>query len=263
MNNIIIDADKCKKDGLCMEECPFGLFVDAGEGIPKMVEGYGKFCVNCGHCIAICPGDAITLNGLSSKDCDKINRKENPSTEQVVQMMRGRRSIRNFKDEPVKTETIEALIDMSRWAPTAKNFQPVHWLVVRERETIQSYSSHVIEWFKSMNIYPEVVQAFENGNDMINRKAPCLMIAHAHEQSLKPVEDCSIAAATVEAAAPTFGLGACWAGFFMAGASNYKPLMDELALPEGHKVYAALMLGVAKNRYNRIPPRQPAKIEWR
>lgn len=263
MNTILIDADKCKKEGLCVEECPFDLFIKTESGLPELASGYGEVCLNCGHCIAICPGNAITLNGLTSEDCDKVDRKTAPDKKQVLQLLRSRRSIRNFKNEPVDKQVIADLIDLSRWAPTAKNIQPVSWLAVTDKDLIHSYSSHVIDWFKELNLFPALVNEFEKGNDMINRDAPCLLIAHAASDGLKPVVDCSIAATTVEIAAPTFGLGACWAGFFMAAAVNHTPLIDALALPDNHQAYAALMLGLPTHRYSRIPPRNPASVEWR
>lgn len=263
MNTIIIDSDKCKKDGLCIEECPFNFFTATESGIPTPANGYENDCMNCGHCIAICPGDAITLNGHTSADCDKIGKDTPVSRKQIEQLLQTRRSIRNFKDIPVEKKTIEDLINLSRWAPTAKNRQPVNWLAVRDRETIHKYSAHVIDWFKQAGIFPSLVEAFLTGEDMVLHDAPCLLIAHASAKELSPVIDCSIAVASIETAVPSFGLGACWAGFFMAGAKNYKPLMEELNLPENHEVQAALMLGVPKHNYKRIPPRMPAKIEWR
>lgn len=263
MSVITINADKCKKDNLCVEECPFNLFLEGKDGIPELADGYEDHCINCGHCISICPGDAITLNGLTGADCEKADRKLYPSKEQISQMLRSRRSIRNFKDQDIDKKDITNLIELSRWAPTAKNFQPVNWLVLTNREIIHKCSALVIDWFKEIELFPEIVEAFDNGIDMVNRDAPCLLIAHASTEALKPVTDCSIAATTIELAAPAYGIGACWAGFFMGAAINYKPLMEYLNLPEKHLTYAALMLGIPQHRYSRIPPRVPARIEWR
>jgi hypothetical protein len=54
-----------------------------------------------------------------------------------------------------------------------------------------------------------------------------------------------------------------WAGFFMFAASTYPPMVETIALPEGHRVYGALTLGYPRYRYQRIPVRKAANIIWR
>jgi nitroreductase len=180
-----------------------------------------------------------------------------------VQLFRSRRSIRSYKREPVPGATLEELLNISRWAPTAKNVQPVHWIVLQKAEDVAGLSAMVIDWMRARQIQPHIVQAFDQGWDIIHRGAPCLLVAHASSSGIKPVEDCCIAMATVEAAAPAFGLGACWAGFFMSAAKEHQPIHDFLRLPEGHGVFAALMLGYPRVSYYRIPPRQELKVQWR
>jgi nitroreductase/NAD-dependent dihydropyrimidine dehydrogenase PreA subunit len=263
MNTITIDADKCLQDGICVQACPFGVFTQTEDGTAAVVQGAEAGCINCGHCIALCPGAAITVNGTGSEDCQPVRKELQVSKEQAVQFFRTRRSIRAYKDTPVDRSILEKLLDMSRWAPTAKNAQPVHWIVFQESGDITYLSRMVINWMRMKDIQPNVVQAFDQGIDIIHRNAPCLLVAHASSSGIKPVEDCTIAAATVEAAAPAFGLGACWAGFFMSAAGDSAPIRDFLQLPEGHGVFSALMLGYPKFTYRRIPPRDKLKVEWR
>lgn len=263
MNTIHIDADKCKQDDICVQACPFGIFASTQEGVPAVIQGAGDYCINCGHCVALCPGEAITVNGYGAKDCDPVNRELTASREQVMQLFRSRRSIRCYKDKAVERKTLAALLDMTRWAPTAKNVQPVHWMVFEKAQDVRRLSGMVIDWMRENKMFPELVQAFDQGRDMINREAPCLLVTHAPKDGIKPVEDCCIAMTTVEAAAPAFGLGACWAGFFMAAAKNHAPLGHFLDLPQGHEPYAALMLGYPQFTYRRIPPRNELKVQWR
>jgi len=64
-------------------------------------------------------------------------------------------------------------------------------------------------------------------------------------------------------AAPSLGLGTCWAGYFTAAANFYPPLQEALALPQGHLPYGAAMVGYPKYGYQRMPPRNKPEITWR
>lgn len=263
MATIVIDPEKCKQDGICIAACPFGIFVQTSDGVPAVVDRAGELCISCGHCMAICPGEAITLNGVGPEDCDPVDKDLAVTRDQVVQLFRSRRSIRSYKDEPVDRGILKALLDVARWAPTAKNLQPVNWIVLQNRAEISQLAGMVVDWMRDKGIQPDVVKAYDKGWDIIHRNAPCLLIAHASRQGVKPVEDCTIALTTIEAAAPAFGLGACWAGFFMTAAREHRPILDFLDLPRNHQVYGALMFGYPKYRYRRIPPREKPKVEWR
>lgn len=77
----------------------------------------------CGHCAAICPNSAIDNkkspleDQIDLKDFAKLNEK------QAEYFLRSRRSIRNYKTEPVSREKLTKLIDIARLAPTASNSQ--------------------------------------------------------------------------------------------------------------------------------------------
>ena len=53
----------------------------------------------------------------------------------VFEAIKGRRSIRRFKKDPVPDELILKVIDAARWAPSSKNKQPWEFIVIRDEET--------------------------------------------------------------------------------------------------------------------------------
>ena len=106
------------------------------------------------------------------------------------------------------------------------------------------------------SVFPGVVRNWEKGLDKILHGAPHVAVAHAPEDGFNPAEDCSLAAAYLELAAYAHGVGACWAGFLMEVAEGCCAIREILGIPEGHGVYAALMLGYPKYRYKRIPKRR-------
>ncbi|HJO81946.1 MAG: nitroreductase family protein [SAR202 cluster bacterium] len=54
----------------------------------------------------------------------------------VFECIRDRRTVREFKPEPVPEEIVERLLQAARWAPSSSNSQPWHFVVVQDRETI-------------------------------------------------------------------------------------------------------------------------------
>ena len=263
---LTINHDKCKRDGICIAECPFSLIVESKKtGFPEIRPAAERMCINCGHCLAVCPHQALTLADMTPDLCLPLDKKLAITPEEAEQFIKSRRSIRTYKEQPVEHRILERLLDTARWAPSAKNGQPVHWLMVENPTEVRRLAGMVVEWFRENNYFPGVVKAWKEGRDMVLRGAPHVAIAHAKKDGglLKPTEDCAIAITYLELAAHAHGIGACWAGFLTNGANDYQPLVETLGLPADHKVYGALMLGYPKFRYRRIPLRDPAKIEWR
>ena len=54
---------------------------------------------------------------------------------ELMDAIKGRRSIRKYKPDPVSDKDIELLLEAARWAPSWANTQCVRWVVVRDRET--------------------------------------------------------------------------------------------------------------------------------
>ena len=262
MASICIDREKCKRDYLCAIECPLKIIQKDKNGFPELVESAGRSCIDCGHCAAICPHDAITLNNHFQKDYKHILSELKTSEKAVEQLIKSRRSIRHYKKDPVSKKEISHLLDIVRWSPTASNVQPVHWLVIENRETSHKITKLVVEWLKEGGVLPGILEAWESGYDCILCGAPNLLIAHAQEKNFSPVIDCTIATTTFELAASSLGVGTCWAGIFMMAVNTYSPLIEYLNIPNGHNVFSALMFGYPKFQYHRIPTRNEANISW-
>lgn len=271
---LIVDPDKCKRDGICVSDCPAQIIQLKDErSLPELVPGGAEHCINCGHCVAVCPHEAISLKTMTSEQCPPLDRAIFPTQRQMDHFLRSRRSIRVYKDKPVDREILASLIDVARYAPSGHNSQPVHWLVIQERTEIKRLSGIVIDWMRFMietkrpfaldMHFDRVVQAWENEVDRVLRDAPHLIVAHGPSGLPHVQTACIIALAHLELAAYSFGLGACWAGYFNTAANFHKPLQQALSLPEGHQCYGGMMIGYAMNKYYRFPLRNEAKIEWR
>ena len=274
MSLFTINNTKCKRDGICAEECPMGIIVfRGGDALPSPVPGADKLCINCGHCVAVCPHGAFSLEVMNTEDCLPVQSELLPGPEQVKHFLASRRSIRTYKKQPVERAVLAKLIDTARYAPSGHNMQPVHWMVIEDPNEVKGLSALVVDWMRFViKERPEFAQAlhmdrvvgsWEKGEDRITRGAPHVVVAYGLENLPIAQSACTIALTYLELATYSLGLGACWAGYFSVAAAFYPPMAQALALPEGHQCYGAMMIGYPKHRYHRVPTRKEPAVTWR
>ncbi len=273
MAHFTIDSSKCKKDRLCVIECPMKIIsMKKEDDVPVLVEGAESFCINCGHCVAICPTGAFSLKTMPADQCEEIKANWNPGQEVIENYMKARRSVRKFTKDPVEKDKLQRLVELAAYAPSGHNSRPVNWTVVSERENVKEIASIVIDWMKNMlNENPAqgkmfhfdmITKAWDMGVDTVTHNAPVLVLAHGKKANQMAPQACSIALAHLELAAPAFGLGCCWGGFVTWCAMMWKPLREKLDLPEGEILIGTMITGYPMFKYYRVPKRE-AVISWK
>ena len=273
MSSLIIDQSKCKKDGLCVAECPM-LIIEMEDGqFPKFVDNPGSHCISCGHCVAVCPHEALSLDFMAAEECQPLDKELKIDRAQAAQFLKSRRSCRQYKADPVPKAEIQALMDIAFYAPSGHNRQALDWIIVHDTKEVQKLGLLVQDWMREMiatkpeaaQAYnmPVVVAACESGYDRILRDCPHMIIAHAPKDERTAPSTCVGALSYIELAAPTMGIGTCWAGYFTTACQNYHPLPAALDLPQGHQVFGALMLGYPKAKYYRLPKRRQPDLVWK
>ena len=56
---------------------------------------------------------------------------------EVYECVRARRTVRSYRPDPVPGAVVDKLLRAGRWAPSSRNSQPWHFIVVRNRETLR------------------------------------------------------------------------------------------------------------------------------
>jgi len=205
--------------------------------------------------------------------CRLVQNDLHPAGGQCEQFLKGRRSIRAYKDQPVTRETMERVLDIARYAPSGHNSQGVKWLVIGRRRELQELSALVAEWMRLMlekrpdfalSLHLDRTLArWDSGEDVILRGAPAVVVAHAEKDNRMAPVSCTIALTYLELAATGLGLGCCWAGYFNAAALSFAGMQQVLALPEGHQAFGSMMVGYPKFQYKRLPERRQPEVSWR
>lgn len=271
---VTIDTDLCINCDICIQVCPSGILDNDQEGWPTVKDGEAELCIQCGHCLASCAQGALSLPFMEYGKCVDVVEPSEGSYAQLKRIVANRRSIRVYKEQPVARPLVQELIEAGSHAPTARNLQPVEWLVVHDRDQVNHLCEIVIGWMKEMSsvddssIFPtllmsNMIKDWENGMDRISRGAPHVIFAHGPQDLPASTGSCFISLTTLELLAYSNGLGACWAGYMNIAANNHPPMLEALGLPEGNLPFGALMLGYPQYPYYRVPQRKQPTITWR
>jgi nitroreductase/NAD-dependent dihydropyrimidine dehydrogenase PreA subunit len=267
---IEINKETCTKCGACVAACGGCLIIPQESGYPRIFPGADQFCMRCGHCVGVCPTGSILHKEMPLDQCPPIDKKLEVSFKQVFQLIKSRRSIREFRDKIAPRELIAQIIDVARYAPTGHNIQEVQWLVIDNPEELKKLTAIGVDWFRSMADgnapwaleMKAILRMHELGLNIFLRNAPALVCTFAEKNSPIAAIDGVIAMSYFDIVAKSVGLGCCWNGYFQMASQSFPPMVKTVALPKGFKIYGALMVGYPKYRYHRIPVRKPARIVY-
>ena len=191
----------------------------------------------------------------------------------MTALIKGRRSVRRYRDEDVAADLIYELLDVAGHAPTGVNAQNVLFTVVKERAVMNALRQEVMERLESLKESGGLPEGFigqymggavklwrEEGRDIIFRGAPHLLITSAPKASHCPAQDTLIALTTFQMLAHAHGLGTVWDGLFMMVLSLCPDLAGRLGIPEDHLVGYAMVFGWPAVEYQRTVQRGPAQV---
>ncbi len=274
MSHITINPETCTKCGACVLTCPMGIIDSQGpQAVPMPGPEKVENCFKCGHCEAVCPAAAVKVDNPEALAPQYPLDASPISPAQMGYHMRMRRSIRNFKKDPVERETLETLMDMVRYAPTAMNSQAVEWVILHDTSKVREAAGIIVECMRQQvaqdgplsKRYPlgMFIGAYDNGVDTVLRNAPHLVLTHAAKGNLTGMVDGTIAMTYLEVAAPLLGMGGCWAGVAVIAAPYSPELKEALGIPKDHEITNAMMLGRPQLKYQRPAKRKPANILWK
>ncbi len=161
-----------------------------------------------------------------------------------------RRSVREFEDKAVPLNIVKELINDSVKAPSAGHAQPYSFIVVQNRKMIKRISDDSTRTMMATAEQDPASPTMDLGDINVFFNAPCLVIIAGPRRDDWPliVEDCALAAAYFMFAATARGLGTCWIG--MGAAVSDTKILAEIGMPEGHKIYAPIIVGYPTE----IPP---------
>lgn len=111
----------------------------------------------------------------------------------LIDLLRTRRSIRQFTAQAVEEEKITSLLEAALLSPSSKSSTPWQFIVVRDRECIAA-----------------LAKAKPHGATFLKNAPLAIAVCGDTRASDVWVEDCAIATLLLQLQATELGLGSCW-----------------------------------------------------
>lgn len=252
---ITIDEARCIGCGLCKADC-----------VAHNIEMQGRkaalvspHCVMCGHCEAVCPQGAVSISGYGGEPAAGDGpRPLDPG--QVLDVIRFRRSVRQFQDRDVPAEVMEQILEAGRLTHTAKNAQDVSFVVLdRERAKFEQMAVALFRRVKPLaDLFSPLARRNQIDDHFFFFHAP-KVIAVAAKDEINGI----LAAQNMEFVAEAHGLGVLFSGYFTVAANLSGKLRRALGVPRGKRVAATLVLGYPGVQYRRPARREPPDVTYR
>jgi nitroreductase/ketosteroid isomerase-like protein len=190
---------------------------------------------------------------------------ETPSSaeqEYVLAALKGRRTVRKFKPDPVPEDHLRKILDAARFAPTAGNEQPWTFLVVRNREKLDRLAEEALSWFLAARIERNASQKSSPAEEARFREAiknalsaPVYVAVLVDSQSRYPayiMTDGALAAGYLMIAARALGYGT---GFFTTFFPEDR-MRAFFNIPDRYKLVCFTPVGLPEN-WPATPPKKP------
>jgi nitroreductase/Pyruvate/2-oxoacid:ferredoxin oxidoreductase delta subunit len=284
MNQPILDREKCIACRLCAEVCGLDVIVRNGNERPTIDRA--TYCHACGHCVAICPQNALSIRGVAQDEFAAV-RASTVSPLDMQTFLMTKRSCHEFQDRPVEKSVIENLIAVARMAPSSIKCQERAFIVVASADKITELctaltkhtrrilgltklaaskpaalflSAESQEHMRLLQADFEVaLRHMDGGWDYIFHNAPCLIFFTGITVDPSGRDHALGAQHYLMLYAETLGLGTCINGYAQ---SAPKLLAKHLNVPKAHTIYAAITLSHRKHTYCKRVYRKPASVVY-
>ena len=289
-----IDEDKCIGCGKCVPVCPAdAISMKNGKAVVT-----GNESLACGHCEAVCPVGAVRVGRIdpTTANFETFTAAVNwiapgdADTAELVQLMRSRRSCRNYQTRPVNRSVLEDLVKIGITAPSGSNCQRWTFTLLPDRTSMIDFGNAIAGFFHRLNRLSEKAMVrnllkwigkgeldwyFRNyhdsvrdalqereatGRDRLFHGATAGIVVGSKTGASCPAEDALLATQNILLAAHTMGLGSCLVGFAVSAMKQDRKIQTRIGIPAEESVCSVIALGYPNETYQRCTGRLPVTI---
>lgn len=206
-----------------------------------------------------------------------------PEFETFMKVIRGRRSIRKYKDKAVPKEVIDALLDAARLAPTGENYQPWEFIVITDKKIItelgligaQASGRRFLQEYLRGDLEKRFAAVPPEKRERIIKKliegrvsgfvadAPLVIaVCSVGYAGVDNAPDCAAATENLLLAAHALGLGGCWVIASTKDARDLRRVKELLHVPNQVHVPYILPIGYPDESPNPRPRKPIPEIAY-
>jgi len=287
-----INIETCKKCLFCGEVCPNLLITKDEEGNVIFCQEYDELCIHCGHCMAVCPTDSISIEGLKYGEQVIPISKEDLHSDSFQSLASKRRAIRKYKSKEVEIEKVQKIIELIEKSPVSFTPNNIEITVINGREKLEKLfpkmtkfyfdlahklNSKIVNFFIKQSVNSQTYTTlkdhikplfeykeknFGDEVDAIFRGAPTVFIFHANKDAGSHTEDGLIAMTYGVIAAESLGLGACPVSLIPPVLNKSEELKKELKIPKDNEVITSFIAGYSKFHYKKTIVRKMKNVTF-
>ena len=173
---------------------------------------------------------------------------------ELLEMLKRRRSVREYTGEPVPKEQLEKILAAGLLSPSGRSRKPWELVVVQNRNTLK-----------------ELVKCREGAASMLENAGCAILVFADPEKTDVWTEDCSIVMSNMHLMADSLGLGSCWIQGRLRKAQNGMTTEEFcrqlLQVPKQYQLEAILSVGVTEKHPapRSLEETEPSKVhneEW-
>lgn len=279
--------EPCIRCGRCARVCPAAVFEQRREE-GKVTVKSPESCIGCGHCAAACPAAAIEHALFPPEKIHPIDRSALPTAEQVMLLMRARRSNRDLKKEPVPEELLAEIMEAAHRAPTASNLQQVSYTVLTKPEELNEVIEFTLDYMRRMvrllempfvgalvrtfvkganryaATFKRIIREWEEHRcDRILRGATALILIHTPKGNRFGAIDAQLAYQNGSLMAEALGVSQIYTGFLLTALKADKSGKLARRLGIRGEIQAGMALGMPASRFRNYIDKEPAEVQWR
>lgn len=241
MRKILLEkCDTCNQQYWCRKDCVTG-YIEVIDEVPRFKDR-GR-CINCSHCVAVCPREAIT------DDC-KVP--ETPN--EMLLLFAEKRSVRFYdSSKEISKDVLEQILAAAQTAPTEKNRSTVKIYLIKER--LPEVYLKALDFMKSVvdksgPLHPQyhmITELHKNRGPILWNAEYLVLTAGGQGFAV----DAAIAAERMQLMAQTLGIGTAYNGNLTYAVNEDEELKNLIGISKNEKVHTAFAMGVPEVRYYR------------
>ncbi|MDR1301174.1 MAG: nitroreductase family protein [Treponema sp.] len=181
----------------------------------------------------------------------------------TLDIIKKRRSVRNFKPEQIADSEIASIIEAGMYAPSGRGDQSWYFTVVQNTELLHEISEAVKRIYASLD-NPFLQSQGKNEKYHLFYHAPTVIIVSGNKEAVLPELDCAVCVQNILLAAESLDIGSCWISGIdlLAATEEGRPIIKKLTIPDAYKPYFSVALGFKKNENPKAAPRKDNNIHF-